>query len=265
MTTPISGSRPLPTLTAEMREDRTAEVERRSLLRKGAKGPEVQDLQSRLDKAGFPSNDPPGEFGEDTERAVKAFQASMNGTEANGGKAMVVNGTVADATWGLLFGLNGENMLTPDDTVVDRNKDKFDPKAKGPTDGDLTAAARPTNAQIYENVFFALANQSTTDKFTPSDAKKVCDDLMAGRIPSVPPEVLSDLGMQALDARRDSKPRSDYAYAGAEMTNEEFDSLMENLIGDALIATPEAGALLLNRTTAPGDVDVLNRAFELTS
>jgi N-acetylmuramoyl-L-alanine amidase len=65
-----------------------------AVLRRGARGEAVRDLQARLAGAGYPSNaDESGELGEATERAVRAFQ------EARG---LRVDGIVGPETWSSL-------------------------------------------------------------------------------------------------------------------------------------------------------------------
>lgn len=59
----------------------------------------VAELQRLLADQGFPSSDPQGEFGDDTERAVRAFQ------EANG---CDVDGIVGNQTWSALYGRDRE-------------------------------------------------------------------------------------------------------------------------------------------------------------
>jgi len=68
-----------------------------SVLKKGAKGDEVTQLQNELVEAGFNIH-PDGDFGEHTEDAVKAFQ-EQNDLEADG--------VVGEATWAALVANKG--------------------------------------------------------------------------------------------------------------------------------------------------------------
>ena len=62
-----------------------------ALHQKGDKGAPVRDIQDRLAALGFSCDaDPPGEFDEETERAVKAFQKE---------RRLAVDGTVGPETW----------------------------------------------------------------------------------------------------------------------------------------------------------------------
>lgn len=60
----------------------------------GSAGPEVQDVQRRLGGVGLAcTDDPPGEFGEDTRRAVRVFQQQ---------RGLAADGVVGDETWAAL-------------------------------------------------------------------------------------------------------------------------------------------------------------------
>ena len=61
-----------------------------SILRKGSKGDEVSILQATLHSVGFFSGQPDGNFGEDTEKAVRAFQQKYG---------ILVDGEVGQKTW----------------------------------------------------------------------------------------------------------------------------------------------------------------------
>ncbi len=232
-----------------LKAERLARIESQSFLKKGAKGEEVRFLQEKLAAAGFPSTDAAGDFGDGTFQAVQDFQRSMNGTAANGGRAMLVNGNAGDATWGLLHGLTGENMVEPGHMVVDRNQDTFSYAAAKAADdaGGTNGAGRPSNEEIQNNVYTALANHSATDTFNPEHVQPIVDALKNGKPPGVPQEVLVDLGVQAIEAARGEQPRTDYAYPGAQLSNRDFDTIVGNLMGAALAATPEAGLPLVDR------------------
>ena len=64
-------------------------------LKRGMSGPDIKEVQEQLQKLGFFTGTPRGNFGEKTEGAVRAFQ------QANG---LVVDGVVGLKTWGALFG-----------------------------------------------------------------------------------------------------------------------------------------------------------------
>lgn len=64
-----------------------------ALIRRGARGPAVVDLQRRLADAGHPTDDARGDFAAATEDAVRAFQSSHN---------LPVDGIVGPHTWSAL-------------------------------------------------------------------------------------------------------------------------------------------------------------------
>ena len=69
------------------------------VMRAGAKGQEVKDLQTRLAALGFYNGEIDGEFGPGTKEAVTAFQKA-NGLEADG--------IVGEETRTLLFSVNAK-------------------------------------------------------------------------------------------------------------------------------------------------------------
>jgi len=70
-------------------------------------GDRVKSLQGRLNMLGYACGEPDGEFGRDTEDAVKAFQA-QNGLEQDG--------TVPEAVWNALFNVNAVPAPVTDGT-----------------------------------------------------------------------------------------------------------------------------------------------------
>ena len=79
------------------------QVGQRSAVRLGSSGPEVAKLKEFLRQEGYPVS-AGDQFDEQTDRAVRAFQ------QANG---LSVDGVVGQQTWGALYGLTGQNQLSP--------------------------------------------------------------------------------------------------------------------------------------------------------
>ena len=74
-------------------------------IRRGRTGPEVEDVQRRLENLGFPCPEDRGIFAEATEAAVRAFQQ---------GRGLPSDGIVGDDTWRTLVGASvrlGDRML----------------------------------------------------------------------------------------------------------------------------------------------------------
>lgn len=75
------------------------------LLKKGAKGPQVVELQNLLNAAGSqPRLIPDGDFGNLTEQSVKYFQGRHNDAT---GRPLVTDGEVGDRTWWALRNSGG--------------------------------------------------------------------------------------------------------------------------------------------------------------
>lgn len=107
------------------------EFETQPVLRRGAKGAAVSDLQRRLASAKFSPGTIDGDFGARTESAVRAFQAS---------RGLIVDGIVGPATWGAL----GSPAPTP--TPAPSTGDEI-PLSK------LLAAMRSKRYVVYEKPF----------------------------------------------------------------------------------------------------------------
>lgn len=80
------------------------------LLRKGDSGPNVRKLQSLLRDAFGYAVDVDGDFGPQTERAVKQFQSNFHDQHGN---PLVVDGRVGDLTWWALNNRNTERPVEP--------------------------------------------------------------------------------------------------------------------------------------------------------
>ncbi len=242
-------------LTPEYRESVIKEVEKRSFLKQGDKGPQVDEFRARLAALGFESKDPPGEFGPDTDKAVRALQTKMDSPEINQGEPFLVDGLVGDQTWGAVLGLYGPDKLPPGTKIVGKNTDEYQ---------GMPVHQPPTQEEIadYHRVFDALANMSTTDAVDPAVARKVADALLAGQpLPEeVSQQALTDLGMRMIEAAREDKPRSDFIYPGSDITDGEFDFLMVNLLGATLAQNDPATQALIEKLTDPGEISIVQQA-----
>lgn len=82
--------------------DTWASLEADGVLKKGARGTKVSDLQTRLNESGYDAGKVDGIFGDNTEKAVKALQ------KASG---IAVDGIVGPDTWQALY--QAENTTIP--------------------------------------------------------------------------------------------------------------------------------------------------------
>lgn len=250
----IDNIRTRPLTAAEVKAGKEEATLKRSL-RKGDSGSDVAELQSLLDAAGFPTQDKRGVFGDSTYQAVEAFQQLIQTRQKKGEKKMLVDGIVGPQTRGALRGLTGKQLLDPGFV----KKDSYHAKAKGPKP---STHVRPTNEKICQNLMIALANRSKTDNFTVEDARRMADAMVQGYPPPLSSATLEALGAQALAAQAESRPKADYAYAGAQMTNGEFDALMTDVISDALRFSPQAAQCLWSKAQQAGDQAALQTLSE---
>ena len=121
----IPGVSPRPVSAPQTQRAQSSEsVSQHSLLKQGSRGPEVSDLQQRLNAAGFKAGTS-GTFDAQTQQAVRQYQQS---------KGLQVDGIVGQQTWGSFFGqslppgtqmLKGSGGAGADPTG--RNQDTFEP------------------------------------------------------------------------------------------------------------------------------------------
>jgi len=107
-----------------------------SVLKQGASGPQVVDLQSKLKQLGFSAGIVDGKFGPGTEKAVMAFQKS---------KGLTADGVAGPATF--------KALISAIKKATDNKGDApSDPKSPVPlnllTESDFKAAARLLNCDI---------------------------------------------------------------------------------------------------------------------
>ncbi|MGH9134959.1 MAG: peptidoglycan-binding domain-containing protein [Ilumatobacteraceae bacterium] len=126
----------------------------RPLLRLGAEGSTVEELQLRLNEDGAdPTLAVDGRFGRNTDGAVRAFQAR------HGCK---VDGIVGPQTWGLLDELDRADIVGPHDVMADTHSVTTEEAAAvaaqmvttPPAPGGMTGAGN--NGQFEQEVFAAL-------------------------------------------------------------------------------------------------------------
>ncbi|MDQ0188852.1 peptidoglycan-binding protein [Alicyclobacillus cycloheptanicus] len=107
-----------------------------TILQYGSTGVAVEEIQTQLNKLGYNCGTPDGDFGTNTENAVKAFQADQN---------LTVDGQVGPQTWQALFGESSQTSSPGSFTNVD---------LRFPAPNDITASS--LNQFLRYNAFGTL-------------------------------------------------------------------------------------------------------------
>lgn len=184
ITSPVSLDTPIEAQPAQRPQ---GDVSQHSLLRRGAIGQEVEQLQARLREAGFdPGNS--GQFDERTEQAVRAYQTA---------RGLQVDGIVGQQTWGSFYGQNlppGRNMLRGGQPTGYPTDDTFEPSnvtrtgGSTPTDPAARTNAVTPAANVDQNHPWmrALANERLSNGPDRSCVRTTLNNMARLGIPNTP-------------------------------------------------------------------------------